>query len=132
LQLQPSIITRSLRGHPLANLPLAGKENSVRRNLKLPNPERTPVRGAIQISLSGSKLVSASGWIDVTDKAGLLIAIHEIVADNIALEKRPEMLERLVAEKESETNQIEEEITECEEMIEDLLWVVGEKGVGPE
>jgi hypothetical protein len=86
-----------------------------------------PVRAAIQITLSGNKIAYANGaWIDVTDPEELAGSVHPIVAENISLKKRAELLVRLVAEREYETHQIEDEIVECDEVIRDLSRMMGD------
>jgi hypothetical protein len=90
-------------------------------------PSEAQGRSAIQITLSGNKIAYANGaWIDVTDAEELAGSVHPLVAENMSLKKRAELLVRLIAEREYETHQIEDEIVECDEVIRDLSRMMGD------
>ena len=92
------------------------------------SPEKA-ARANIQIALSGSKLVFTSDgiWRDASDQTELENAVHPILAENIALKKRAELLVKLVAESEYENQQIVGEIKECDEVIKQLRKMLGEQ-----
>ena len=92
------------------------------------SPERA-ARPNIQIALSGSKLVytSEDTWRDASDQVELQSAIHPVLAENINLKKRAELLVRLVAESQYENQQLEAEMKECDEVIKELRRTLGEK-----
>ena len=92
-------------------------ENS-KKNLKAPS---------IQIALSGNKIVYSNGeWHDVTDMKEASEAIHPIVAENISLKKRAELLVRLIAESEYEIQLIQSEMEEVDDIISKFKEIIGE------
>ena len=86
-------------------------------------------RPNIQIALSGSKLVftAEDAWRDLSDHMELQSAIHPVIAENINLKKRAELLVRLVSESQYENQQLESEMKECDEVIKQLRKFLGEK-----
>jgi hypothetical protein len=109
-------------------------DESPRSNVRLPP---APSQGArpspsanpqIQIALSGSKLIYADNtWTDVSDKAELMRTIHPVIGENMSLKKRAELLVRLVAQSQYETQQIDNEISECDDVIRDLHKMLGDE-----
>lgn len=83
----------------------------------------------IQIALSGSKLVFTGDgiWRDASDKIELMESVHPIIAENINLRRRAELLVRLVSESEYENQQIESEMKECDDIIKELKKLLGEE-----
>lgn len=86
-------------------------------------------RNDIQIALSGSKLVFTNDgiWRDASDKMELMDSVHPIIAENVNLRRRAELLVRLVAESEYENQQIEAEMKECDELTKKLKEMLGEQ-----
>ncbi|OHT08905.1 hypothetical protein TRFO_22396 [Tritrichomonas foetus] len=83
---------------------------------------------SIQLALSGNKLAFSDGiWHDVSDLGELSESIHPIVAESISLQKRAELLVRLISESEYEMQLIQNEMNECDEVIADLKKVLGEE-----
>jgi hypothetical protein len=56
-------------------------------------------------------------------------AVHPVVAENISLKKRVELLVRLIAERQHETNMVSAEIDECDEVIQDMHRMMGANAV---
>lgn len=81
----------------------------------------------IQIALSGNKLAFADGtWQDVSDMGELIDKVHPIVAESICLQKRAELLVKLISESEYESQLIQNEMNECDEIIKELRKILGE------
>lgn len=80
---------------------------------------------SIEIALSGNKLAYNDGdWLDVSDLTELVESVHPIVAENINLQSRMKLLVRRIAEAEYESQLIQNEISECDTVIEDLKKVL--------
>jgi hypothetical protein len=85
-----------------------------------------PTGRAINLALSGSKLVYSGAWQDVSDQADLMRVVHPVIGENISLKRRAELLVRLVAQSEFESQQIDHEIKECDDVIRDLHKMLGD------
>ena len=81
----------------------------------------------IQIALTGNKLAFADGtWQDVSDIGELIDKVHPIVAEKINLQRRAELLVKLIAKSEYESQLIQNEINECDEVINGLKKILGD------
>ena len=75
----------------------------------------------ITLSLSGSKFVFSSGkWIDITDKNEVSSIMHPLVAENMNLKRRYELLLSLLAESDFEIQQNQKELEDVEGVISQL------------
>lgn len=105
----------------------SSSKKSAHSSEKLPKKKGNGYSPQIQISLSGSKLAFANGvWQDVSEIGELVDKVHPIVQESISLKKRAELLVRLIAESEYESQLIQNEMNECDEVIKSLRKVLGE------
>ena len=75
----------------------------------------------ITLSLSGSKFVFSSGkWIDITDKNEVSSIMHPLVAENMNLKRRYELLLSLLAESDFEIKKKQKELEDVEGVISQL------------
>lgn len=126
---------KSIKEEPAAKVPKKHAHPQTAPDLSSIVKHRTPLnkesisRNDIQIALSGSKLVFTNDgiWRDASDKTELMESVHPIIAENVNLRRRAELLVRLVAKSEYENQQVEAEMKECDELIKQLKAMLGEQ-----
>ena len=83
--------------------------------------DSTYINSNIQFSLSGNKIIyNNNKWDDVTNFEEIKNNIHPILAENINLKKRRELLVKLVAESEYINQNLEVDINEATQILDEL------------
>ncbi|EAY15302.1 circumsporozoite protein, putative [Trichomonas vaginalis G3] len=88
-------------------------------------PEQRVRRGqpspTIQAAYTGNKLVYQSSlWNDVTDLKDFENRVHPVVAENMSLKRRLELLVKLVAESRFNVDSLKKDIKEAQDILDEL------------